>query len=136
MRSYRDGRDALARVLLAAQQVTLPLGQEARRSVRVARALEIRVEIPGRSERAPTLDISVGGLATWMALPMQSGDEASITLSLPRGEELRARARVVGVQRHDASTRSSVRFQFVDLAANDCERLEMYVFDAILEHLK
>ena len=135
LQKYRDGREVLARVLLAAQQVALPRGQQARRSLRAARALHVDVACGGQAERAPTLDVSAGGVAAWLAMSLKPGDEVDLSVQLPKGADLRARARVVSVRRHEASARASVGFQFLSLRPADVERLEMFVFDAVLEHL-
>jgi hypothetical protein len=135
LESYGRGRSTLARILLAAQRVALPLGGDARGTLRVARAVHVDIESPRGDERAPTLDVSATGFGAWTASPLEPGDVVSVALSLPGGEELRARARVVRVQPNDGGPRRSVGFQFVGLAAGDAERLEMFVFDTVLERL-
>ena len=58
------------------------------------------------------------------------------TVALPRGKPVHGQARVVRVEPHEARNRSSVGFQFLGLPAADWERLETFVFDAVLEHIK
>jgi hypothetical protein len=136
LHTYRHGREVLARVLLAAQQVTLPLGQAARRSLRVARALQVDVECDGQGERAPTLDVSASGFAAWIAMPLTSGHTVTVTLSLPGDRELHALATVVRIEPLDASAHSTVGFQFLGLSEPQSERLQIFVFGALLEHMK
>lgn len=129
--AYRAGRDELARVLLSAQHVALKPGQKPRRMLRVARALQADIEFYNGSVRAMTLEVSSGGFGTLLARAPRVDDEVKVALRIAGGEPLRVTARVVDVKQQAGNVRAS--FQFVGLDEADVERLELFVFDAILE---
>ena len=62
--AYRAGRDELARALLAAQRLTLRPGETPRRALRVARALQVDLDLVTSRERAVTIDLSTGAFAS------------------------------------------------------------------------
>jgi hypothetical protein len=51
---YRAGRDELARALLTAQCLQLKSGETPRRAMRVARALQVDLDLPAGRHRAGT----------------------------------------------------------------------------------
>ena len=61
---YREARDDLAALLLAAQRLSFRPGETAREALRVARALPLDVRLSPRPLRAVTLDISTGGFSS------------------------------------------------------------------------
>ena len=61
------------------------------------------------------------------------GENAKITLCLPDGPPLQASARVVAVKQQVGIAGAS--FQFIDLDETAVERVEVYVFDAILDQI-
>jgi PilZ domain len=131
--TYRLGRDELARALLAAQRLTLKSGQTARKALRVARALQIEVVLPTARERAITLDLSTGGFSTMLTKAPPLGDEVGYSIRLPADEPLVGRARITDLKPQADHVR--VAGQFLDLAPDDLERLELYIFDAVLAQL-
>ena len=131
---YQAARDELARALLAAQHVALHAGQRPRRVLRVARALQADLEFHDGSERAMTLDVSPGGFSALLARPPRVGDELKASLRIPGGEPLRANARVLEVKQQIGNVRAC--FAFVDVEEAEVERLEMFVFDAVLAQLQ
>jgi len=131
--AYRAGRDELARALLAAQRLTLKAGETARQTLRVARALQLDLDLLTSRERAVTTDISVGGFSTLLAKAPPLGEEVGVTLRLPASEPLVCRARVTDARAMGNHVR--VAAQFVSLPAEDRERLELFVFDAVLAQL-
>jgi c-di-GMP-binding flagellar brake protein YcgR len=123
-------------VLLASQQVTVQPGQLPRRTIRASRALQADIEFtdgPGGAVRVTTLQISSGGFGALLARAPLLDQKVRVTLRLPGGEPLPASARVVDVQQQPGNAR--VSFGFVDLNEQDVERLEMVVFDTILDQL-
>ena len=58
----------------------------------------------------------------------------TIALILPGGQPLQAAARVVAVKEFLGGANTS--FQFVGLEVPEVERLEMFVFDALLDQLQ
>ena len=61
--AYRTGRDELARALLAAQRLTLKTGETPRQALRVARALQLELDLPTERQRSVTIDVSTGGFS-------------------------------------------------------------------------
>jgi hypothetical protein len=131
---YHAARDELARALLAAQRIALKPGQRPRRVLRVTRALQADLEFHDGSERAMTLDVSTGGFRVLLGKPPRMGDEAKVSLRIDGGEPIRGSARVVEVKRQVGNAYAC--FEFVGLDATEAERLESFVFDAVLELLK
>ena len=131
--AYRAGRDELARALLAAQRLTLRPGETPRRALRVARALQVDLDLVTSRERAVTIDLSTGGFSCLLAKAPPLGDECGFSLRLPATEPLAGRARVTDARAAVGSVRMS--FQFVGLSEADKERLELLVFDTVLEQL-
>jgi hypothetical protein len=130
---YRNGRDELARALLAAQRLTLRPGETPRRALRVGRALQVDLDLVTSRERAVTIDLSTGGFSCLLAKGPPVGDEVGFSLRLPAAEPLAGRARVTDVRVLPGNVR--VSFQFVGQAEADKERLELFVFDTVLAQL-
>jgi hypothetical protein len=105
---YRKGRDELARALLAAQRLTLKPGETARRALRVARALQVDIE-------------------------MLTSREVSITMRIPASDPLVCKARIADAKAQAGNVR--LAFQFTGLTEDDKERLELFVFDTVLAQL-
>jgi hypothetical protein len=130
---YRNGRDELARALLAAQRLTLRPGETPRRALRVGRALQVDLDLVTSRERAVTIDLSTGGFSCLLAKAPPVGDEVGFSLRLPAADPLAGRARVTDVRVLPGNVR--VSFQFTGQAEADKERLELFVFDTVLAQL-
>lgn len=130
---YRAGRDELARALLAAQRLTLKPGETPRQALRVARALQVDLDLLTSRERAITLDLSTGGFACLLAKGPPLGDEVGFSLRMPAADPLAGRARVADVKPYAGNARAA--FQFLNLSSEEKERLEMFVFDTVLAQL-
>jgi len=128
---YHVAREELAHVLLAAQRVSVLRTQPARRVLRAARALPVDIEFGGRTVRALTHQVSVGGFGALLSPWLRCGESVSSALRLPEGELLRTAARVVEVR--DEVGHARVSFEFTGLSDADVERLETFVFDAVLD---
>jgi hypothetical protein len=126
-------RDELARAILGAQRLAVPAGQRPRRALRVARALRADLELGASSLRATTLDVSASGFAALLASPPRIGEEARVTLRIPGSAPLEATVRVAQVKPQPGSAR--VGFAFASLSDEDHERLERFVFDAVLAQM-
>lgn len=131
--SYRNGRDELARALLAAQQVMLRTGEVPRRQLRAARALQVELEIGKQKVKGLTQDVSAGGFGLLLAAPPQPGDQLRCVLRLPGQEPVAGVARVADVKVLPGNARAA--FAWVSLPVADTERLETFVFDAVLQQL-
>jgi hypothetical protein len=132
--TYSAARDELARAMLAAQRLTLRPGETARRALRVARALQVDLDLGTSAERSVTLDVSAGGFSTQLAATPTVGDEAKVTLRLPGNVEFRCQARITGVRPQLGSVRVSA--QFLGLSDAEREQLELVVLDAVLAQLE
>lgn len=131
--AYREGREELARALVAAQRLTLKPGEAPRQALRVARALQVDLEWPRGQVRAITIDLSVGGFATLLAKAPATSDEVKYVLKLPGGAEVKGVARVVDIRVQPANVRVALAFK--DLAEPDRDRLELVIFDTVLQQL-
>lgn len=131
--TYREGRDELARALLAAQRVLIKPGNPPRRQLRVSRALPVDVELGREKARSLTLDLSVGGFGTLLASAPIPGEQAKVSIKLPEQEAVVAVAQVVDVQVQMGNSRAALAFRALPEA--DAERLETFIFDAVLEQL-
>lgn len=130
---YQEARNELARALLAAQHVALEPGMQPRRSLRAARALQADIAFFDGSVRVATRTISPGGFAAVLAKPQKTGEEVTVTLRLPGGEPIQCDASVV--ESKPQAGNAHVSFRWVGLSEADADRLEMAVFDAVLEQL-
>ncbi len=128
--TYREGREALARALVAAQRLTRSPDQSPRQAVRVTRALQVVLESRVRRELLVTVDLSLGGFSAAMGSAPGSDEELTATLRLPETEPFVASARVVGVAKQPGRVLVSFAFGRTDDASR--ERLELALFDTIL----
>ena len=130
--AWREGRDDLAAMLVAAQRLTLAPGETPREALRVVRRLAVEVRGGDRTLQATTLDISRGGFSAMVPQPPEPGKTTAFTLRLATGE-LSGSARVANVLYVDGAFRVSFKFQA--LAPADVERMDAEVLDGALEHL-
>ncbi len=131
--TYQASRDELARAMLGAQRLSLKPGEKARHQLRVAKALQLDLEIGGKHQRSVTLDLSAGGFSTVLAMPLGVGESMGVSLRLPGAGPMACRARVTDVKLQDGSAR--IAAAFVSLPAADLERLERFIIDAVLAML-
>lgn len=132
MAKYHADRESLARLLLSSQHVALLPGQRPRAALRVAGALQADIHHREGTERTVTVHVSSGGFGAQLERVPEIGTAAEVALRIPGGPPVRAVARMVGVSRH-ASSSASGSFQFVGLDEEQAERVEKFVFDAILD---
>jgi hypothetical protein len=130
---YRAARDELARALLVAQRLQLRPGETPRRALRVARALQLELDLGTGRQRAVTVDLSTGGFSCLLAKAPALGDEVGFTLRLPLAEPIAGKATVQDVRVLTGNVR--VSFMFKSLADADRDRMEMFVFDTVLQQL-
>jgi hypothetical protein len=129
--AYVRLRDELAEALLTAQRLNLKPGEMMRRSLRVAQALSVELELPEGRASALTLDISSGGFSALVSQAPEAGSSIGFTLKMGRAlAPVKGRGKVVAVVPHKGSVRLGVMFE--DVAAPDRERLEFVIVDAIL----
>lgn len=134
LEEYHAARNELARALLAAQHVAIEPGMQPRQSLRAARAVQADLEFFDGTVRVVTRSLSTGGFAAMMAKPQRIGEEVKLTLRLPGGEPLQCQARVVDSKPQGGN--AHVSFKWTGLGPAETERVEMLVFDAVLDQLK
>ncbi len=132
--AYHAVRDKLAHLLLSAQHIALLPGQRPRRTLRVARALQVDIEFYDGAVRAMTLQVSSGGFAAPLVSAPRLHEDVKVALRIPGAQPLQAAARVVAVREYLGNAGTS--FQFVDLDASEAERMEMLVFDAVVDQFE
>lgn len=131
--AYRAGRDELARALLAAQRLTLKSGETPRQALRVARALQLELDLATSRQRSVTIDLSTGGFSTLLDKAPPVGDDMGVSLRLPAADPVVCRARITDVRPQAGHVRVAARFEGMPVA--DRERLELFVFDTVLAQL-
>ncbi len=131
--AYRSGRDELARALLAAQRLTLKSGETPRQALRVARALQLELDLPTMRVRSVTVDLSTGGFSCLLDKAPPVGDEVGVSLRLPAADPVVCRARITDARPQGGHVRVAGRFEAMPPA--DRERLELFVFDTVLAQL-
>ncbi|MEI7705744.1 MAG: PilZ domain-containing protein [Deltaproteobacteria bacterium] len=132
--AYRAMRDELARALLGAQTASLRSGEVPRQVLRVARALQADLEWSVDRARAVTQEISAGGFSALLAKAPPTDEEVKVKLRLPGVESVAGLARVVGVVVQPSVVR--VSFAFQGLSDAERERVEIAVFDTVLQNIQ
>jgi hypothetical protein len=131
---YLAARNELARVLLKAQQSGLQPGQTARRSLRVAVALPVTLEMGSGKLSTLTRDVSSGGFSTTLAVAPVTGVVVPFSLRLSRGTPpIEGNARLVAIDSSGTTRRGGFAYQ--DLPAEAVERIELTVFDSVVAQL-
>jgi hypothetical protein len=130
---YRGARDELARALLSAQRLTVKPGETPRSALRVARALQVDLDMLTYRARAITIDLCTGGFACLLAKAPALSDEVSFSLRLPGTDPLTGKVRVADVKPQQGNVR--VSFQFSGMSGEERERVEMFVFDTVLAQI-
>ncbi len=133
LQTYRAARDELARALLSAQRLTVKPGETPRSSLRVARALQVDLDMLTSKARAITIDLCTGGFACLLAKAPSMSDEVGYSLRLPGGETLVGKVRVTDAKPQQGNVR--VSFQFIAMSAEEKERVELFVFDTVLSQI-
>jgi hypothetical protein len=130
---YRAARDELARALLVAQRLQLRPGETPRRALRVARALQVELDLGTARQRSVTIDLSAGGFSCLLSRAPALGDEVGFTLRLPLADPIAGRAAAQDVKPMVGNAR--VSFMFKTISEADRERVELFVFDTVLAQL-
>ncbi len=130
--AYRDAREDLAAMLLAAQRLSLIPGDTARGALRVVRAVPLDLRLAAGRVQARTLDISTGGFSSLIDRAPQQDEVVTCSLQLSSGP-LPGNARVTSIVDQGGTFRVSFRLE--GLSPADRERLGSEVLDAALEQL-
>jgi hypothetical protein len=135
LKTYHAGREELARALVAAQRLTVKAGETQRQALRVARAVQIDLDLSSGRIRALTLDISLGGFSSLIEKPPLSTEAVGFTLRVPGvTEPVIGRCKLVETVKRLGNSRCSFAFQ--NLNAQDLEKIEMMLFDSVIEQFK
>jgi hypothetical protein len=128
---YLRAREELAEALLLSQKTAKP-ELELRRSLRVAQALPVELEMPAGRTMAITLDLSSGGFSTLLSDAPEVGTAMGFKLRLGRGlAPVTGKVRIVNCVPQNGSVR--VGFQFDEVPGEDRERVDFVVVDAVLK---
>lgn len=130
---YLGARDELARAIVSMQRLAVPAGTTPRQALRVARALQVDLETALMAARVTTKTLSIGGFSALLAKPPGRDDEVRCSLRLPGGEPIHATARLLEAKQQVGHAIAT--FAFGKLEDADRERLELLVFDTVLEQL-
>lgn len=129
---YHSMREELARSLVAAQGLTVPEGQNARRHFRVAQVLPLEVN---NLYKSVTRDVSRAGFSTVVQGNFKEGERVTFIMGIGRGvEPVTGSAHVVTMVRGQGSSR--VSFAMDHMSNEDTERLEVALLDAVLSRFK
>src|SRR6266851_3824598 len=133
---YKDGREELAAALVQAQRLTRKPEESAREALRVARAVQVDLELNSGRQRVVTLDICIAGFSTMMGVAPEPNEAVGVTMRIPEGKDhpIVARAKIVATKRQ-AAANHRVSFAFQGLSESDTERLSILVFDTALARL-
>jgi hypothetical protein len=132
---YHEAREELAQALVGAQKISLRPGESARNALRVPKAMQVDISVPGGKQRAMTLDISGNGFSAMLGIGLPVGERHDVVLKMPGGATpLEAQATVAGTKRQGGTYR--VSYEFVKLSSAQSDQLMFLVFDAALEALK
>jgi len=132
---YLERRDELARALVVAQRLTILPGQTPRQALRVSRALQVDLDLPGGRIRAMTQNISAGGFGALLGQLPNESEAIGFTLKQPGSTEpIVGRCRVRDIQKRQGN--HLVSFVFEELAVESRERIEMTLFDAVMEQFE
>jgi hypothetical protein len=127
----RACRDLASAILAAQQRQRLP-GQTARRSLRVAQALKVEVELPNGPHATLTLDVSTEGFAALVPDAPEDGQIVHFVLHA-RPEPVEGEAVIVGSRRQHGAYRAS--FAIAAMHERASELLRVVVVDATLQRL-
>jgi hypothetical protein len=130
-KDYLGMREELARSLLAAQQLTTPDGQPARRFFRVAQVYRIELN---RTYQTTTKMVSVSGFSVSLQNELKVGTKVGFALTLGReSEPVSGEAKVVSSVKQGPW---QISFSIEQINEANAERLEAALFDAVLSRFK
>src|SRR5260370_2078709 len=84
---YKDGREELAAALVQAQRLTRKPEESAREALRVARAVQVDLELNSGKQRVVTLDICIAGFSTIIVVPPHPNEGGGVAIRMPRGKD-------------------------------------------------
>jgi hypothetical protein len=133
--AYMQARADLGAVLVLGQRLEIRANDNARRAVRVARAMPVEFDLLGGKASSLTQDISVSGLSALVGEAPAVGTLAPFRLKLGRDvQPVVGRCRVVANIPLRGSVRMAVTFE--EIAKEERNRIETLVCDAICSDIR
>lgn len=126
---YDRSRDTLANALIEAQKQTLRPGERPREALRVAKAIQVELQMPAERIKSLTLDVSAQGFSVLLGNDIPGKDSIRFHLKVG-GEALTGEARAVESIRQKSNVR--VGFAIERMDGGDREKLMRAVFDELL----
>ena len=130
---YDGARDELASALMQAQKESPGPGQRPRTALKVPKALQVDLGLPGERVLATTVELSARGFAVLLADAPKQGSTVKCSLRLSSTDSIMCEAVVVDTRRQPHNKR--VTFALSGVQPGDSERLELLVFDEVLAKL-
>lgn len=131
---YRDGRDDLQAVLLAAQRLALGGKAQTRIAIRVNQAFPVELTMPSGTVKAVTHDVAIGGMSTLVPTALTKGDRLPFRLRLSRHVDVSGMAVIVHVEEHQGAAKIACKFE--ELSDEDRLRLDDAVFESVVAQLR
>ena len=136
LQKYLADRNELARAVLANQRSSVRLGQQARSLLKAARILPIEIELGGRLRPLMTIDVGPEGFSALTGEPPNNDRALAIVLKLPGSPEpITGEATCTQAIKGTGNYKCVFRFE-ESVGAKMRERIESFVFDDLLDHLK
>ncbi len=135
LKTYYTGRDELARAMVSAQGYKLKEGEDPRKILKVARAVQIDLDLSTGRVRALTTELCREWFSALIEKPPPPTESVGFSLKVPGGSEpLVGRCKLLDVQKRQGAV--CARFAFQELSAPSLEKIEMLLFDSVVEQLR
>ena len=126
-------REQITDAILQRSRATLPDDLPRRRTIRMAQTFPVEIGLPSGPLRLLTRSLSSGGFGALS--PVDPGVEpVRFSLHLQGSPKIAGLARATGRQTRQGTL--LVSFAFVEIAAEDVDRLHVAIFDRVLSELK
>ncbi|MGC4120096.1 MAG: hypothetical protein QM765_37050 [Myxococcales bacterium] len=136
LQKYLADRNELARAVLANQRASVRAGQQPRTLLKAARILPIEIEVSGRMRPLMTIDLGSDGFSALTGEAPAPERPLTIALKLPGGgEPITGDAVCTQAVKGTGNYKCQFRFE-PSVGPNARERIESFVFDDLLDHLK
>lgn len=136
LQRYLADRNELARAVLANQRAPVRLGQQARSLLKAARILPVEIEVGGRLRPLMTTDVGPEGFTALTGEQPAPDKPLAIVLKLPGSSEpITGDATLVTAVKGTGNYKCTFKFE-PSVGPVARERIESFVFDDLLEHLK
>jgi hypothetical protein len=135
LKTYQTGRDELARAMVAVQGQVLKDGENPRQALKVARAAQIDLDLASGRVRAMTMEITRDWFSVLIEKPPSVTESVGFSLRIPgAAEPLLGRCKLLDISKRQGTV--CARFAFKDLTPEKVEKVEMLVFDSVVDQLR